>query len=317
MKLSLFAEEILGKVKRLSMGEISRVVAEQGLVTGACVSQTWDVFCAPERRYQEIESRINQLSFDCKASASTRVKALEEATQLARETRDPYELNYLVKMFVHENTVQAEAAKNAALPEHAQRVMIALATSSIDRPSREVVLSLASNGSIKPRLLVDLLNFHVTSHAFPDKAVILGITRNIAARSRLKMDADGEECAQICLNLSKAIDNSIFKAALHGVRDPNRLAYIAEHHSPVCASDVLAVVAENPFTPVKSLEFLESLGTGAFNRAVGWEFPVRARQTLALLREQQLGSSASKRELDVSNSLDQIKPAPTRSELSM
>ncbi|MCA8050711.1 hypothetical protein [Burkholderia arboris] len=230
-------------------------------------------------RMAQAEEAINKLVTAARDREKPRGRpqAIREALRVAKDSDDPHELHYLTSMFINEPTVIKELAKNPHLPEKSQRV---IAHDTTLAANVHVMRSLASNPSLQPDLMRDLLN------SSEDSIVRHEIAHNAALKSRFAPDA-GSPYVKLCDELADTTyDNALRLAALPGVRDADVLRKIARTRDVVFGARELEAVADNIHTPVDVLADMANVPKSRkmLHAAFGVTVAQKAARTLVELR---------------------------------
>lgn len=283
MPLSLVAKEFGdGKLPKFaSLATIGHYVREHGLyprdgrmdkIEGNDMSSLMRL-----ETLQQIEDRINGLVSELRQARERHEVALDRAMKIADTSTDPYELHYLVNMFLHQKEVLRAAARNPHLSEKTQLLIVSMTEL---RRDRELQLSLAHNASLCAMVMGKMLGY--TQDVF----VLQGVAHN-AARQAQANPAD-RDFAAICKELALVPwDVTLAKAAIPGVKDAEVLRKLAEGNTAVYGADKLALVAQNPHTPDDVLAKLAETPLARVQHAVGIDYAIKARHTLAAKRQRE------------------------------
>ncbi|MBN3729519.1 hypothetical protein [Burkholderia sp. Tr-20390] len=230
-------------------------------------------------RMAQAEEAINRLvkAARSREEPKARPQAIREALRVAKESDDPHELHYLTSMFINEPTVIKELAKNPHLPEKSQRVIAHDDTLAADV---HVMRSLASNPSLEPGLMRELLN------SSDDSIVRHEVARNAALKSRFAPDPQSPY-VKLCDELvDTTYDNALRLTALPGVRSADVLRKIARTRDVVFGARELEAVADNSHTPVDVLAEMANVPKSRkmLHAAFGVTVAQKAARTLAELR---------------------------------
>lgn len=284
MPLSLLAQDFgTGKLPRFgTASEVGHYVREFGLyprdgqmqaVEGAELGRLLQF-----QTLQQIEDRINELSAQMRQAKPLREEALGKAMELAESSNDAYELHYMANMFMQQKEVLRAIAKNPILSEKTQLLLVSLPEV---RQDRQVQLNLAHNPAMCSTALEKMVSY--TEDAF----VLQGIAHNASRQSLATLDDTA--FAGICKQLASVLsDDTLCKAAIPGVKDPELLRSLADNNNAFFAADKLALIAQNIYTPTDVLERMASNPLARPQHVLGIDYSVKARHTLALQRQQQL-----------------------------
>lgn len=232
---------------------------------------------------QQIEDRINGLVDDVRGARESREAAAGAALEIAETSADPYELHYLANMFMHRREVLRAAARN---PQLSERTQFLLASMKELRDDRELQLALAHNPALCSAVMGKMLAY--TEDVF----VLQGIAHNAARQSQLGRAAAG--FAEVCKELAQVHwDVTLSKAAIPGVTDPAVLRHMAESNSALYAADKLELIAQNPHTPDDVLTKMAETPLARLQHAVGIDYAIKARHTLAAKRQREAEPVAS------------------------
>lgn len=232
---------------------------------------------------QQIENRINVLVDDVRGAREVREAAVVKALEVAKTATDPYELHYLANMFMYQREVLRAVAKN---PQLSERTQFLLASMKELRDDRELQLALAHNPSLCATVMGKILAYS------EDIFVLQGIAHNAARQSQLGRADVG--FAEVCKELAQVHwDITLSKAAIPGVTDPALLRQMAEGNSALYAADKLELIAQNPHTPDDVLTKMAETPLARLQHAVGIDYAVKARHTLAAKRQRDAEPVAS------------------------
>lgn len=284
LPLSLVAKEFGdGKLPKFaSMATIGHYVREHGLyprdgkmqkVEGGALTSILRL-----QTLQQIEDRINNLVGEMRQAKERHEVALTQALEIAYTSIDPYELHYMANMFMPQREVLRAVIKNPNLSEKTQLLIVSIAEL---RKDREIQLGLAHNPALCPAVMEKMLGY--TEDVF----VLQGIAHNAARQSALTHD--DTQFAEICKALALVHwDETLSKAAIPGVKDPDVLRRMADSHSALVAADKLELVAQNPHTPDDVLEKMANTPMARMQHVVGVDYAIKARHTLAVKRQRQM-----------------------------
>lgn len=286
MKLSLMASNFgAGHLPAFKpLGEIGAYVRERGLYPrdGQMVQAEGGDIAGILRlsSLQQIEDRINKLAAEMREARKQLESALEQTLAIADSSSDPYEIHYMASMFMHQREVVRALVKNPRLSE---RTQLLIASDMELRKDREVQLGLAHNPALSANVMAKMAAYTT------DSFVLHGIALNASRQAQLSHDDNGyaEICKQIAL---VHFDDSLSKAAIPGVRDPEALRQIANSHSTLLAADKLALIAQNPHTPDDVLEQMAQSPMARLEYALGFDLSGKARHTLAAKQQRQVAS---------------------------
>lgn len=227
---------------------------------------------------QQVEDRINDLVGELRQVKKRHEAAMEKALDIAKTSTDPYELHYMAHMFMHERTVLRAIAKNPHLSEKTQFMIASL---SHFRKDRQLQISLAHNPALSSTVMEKMLSIE-------DVFVLQGLAHNAARKSQQLND---QGCAEVCKKIALVPwDDTLSKAAIPGVKDPNVLRQIADTHSAMFEAEKLEMVAQNIHTPTDVLERMSKTPLARIQHAVGIDFASKARHTLAVKQQHEVES---------------------------
>lgn len=227
---------------------------------------------------QQIENRINDLVFELRQVKKRHETALEKALEIAKTSTDPYELHYMAHMFMHERSVLRAVAKNPHLSEKTQFMIASL---SHFRQDRQLQISLAHNPALSSTVMEKMLSIK-------DVFVLQGVAHNAARKSQQLNDPG---CAEVCKKIALVPwDDTLSKAAIPGVKDPNVLRQIADTHGALFEAEKLEMVAQNVHTPTDVLERMSKTPLARLQHAVGIDFASKATHTLAVKRQNEVAA---------------------------
>lgn len=243
-------------------------------VEGASLSQVLRL-----QTLQQIEDKINRLVNEMQQTKRQHESALSRAIEIANTSTDPYELHYMAHMFMHEKTVLRAVAKNPNLSEKTQFMIASLRDF---RKDRQLQLNLAHNPALSSKVMERMLSIE-------DVFVLQGLAHNAVRKSK---DLGDPGCAEICKKIALVQwDDTLCKAAIPGVRDPEVLRYIADTNSAIFAAGKLEMVAQNIHTPTDVLEKLSKSMFAMVQHEFGMDYVTQARHTLALKRQREMAAT--------------------------
>lgn len=234
---------------------------------------------------QQIEDQINNLVGEMRQASKRHGEVMEKALELASTSSDPYELHYMALMFMHEKAVLLEVVKNPNLSEKTQFLIASL---SEFRKDRQVQLGLAHNPSLCSTVMEKMMGY--TEDVF----VLQGIAHNATRKAKLANN-DSVGFAKICGQIALVQwDDTLSKAAIPGVTDPEVLRQIAENNSVIFAAEKLEMVAQNIHTPTEILERMSKTPAplARIQHEVGIDFSTQARHTLAVKRQREMSATS-------------------------